>query len=161
MQLTLNTLAAAMQNTEKSTPIGPWIGKTAKMLFIFLSNRLVQRGVDLTAKQWILLDILHRGDGRPQNELALITERNKGTLVRLINTMEKQSMVKRVIDTSDKRVNRIYLTRIGKKKYARALPIINETYAELQQGLSASEIDQLIGTLSKVRDNIRKHSHQQ
>ncbi|NND34385.1 MAG: MarR family transcriptional regulator [Saprospiraceae bacterium] len=158
MQPILNTFAAEMKNEEARKELIPWIGKTGKMLIVFLNNRLIEHGIGLTAKQWILLSVLHRGDGKPQQELALITERNKGTLVRLINTMEDLDLVKRIEDQTDRRVKRIFLTDRGRKKYASALPIVEQAYSELQQGLSMAEIKQLIGTLAKVMENIKNHS---
>ena len=108
----------------------------------------------LTTKQWILLRILDEADGRPQNELALITERDKASLVRLINSLEKNKLVKRVQDPEDKRVNRIYLSEKGREVFQQALPVVNRSFTDLQKGLDKSEIEDVIRVLKKVLDNI-------
>ncbi|MCB0667480.1 MAG: MarR family transcriptional regulator [Saprospiraceae bacterium] len=132
----------------------PWIGKTGKMLSSFLNQRLHEEGLPLTTKQWILLRILDEADGRPQNELALITERDKASLVRLINSLEKNKLVKRVQDPEDKRVNRIYLSEKGREVFQQALPVVNRSFTDLQKGLDKSEIEDVIRVLKKVLDNI-------
>jgi DNA-binding MarR family transcriptional regulator len=134
----------------------PWIGKTGKMLSIFLNHRLQDLGLHLTTKQWILLHILHENDGRPQNELAIITERDKASLVRLINNMEKNMLVIRVQDQNDKRVNRIYLSKKGRKVYATAVPEIHRAYREIEDGITQQEIEQTILILQKLLQNICK-----
>jgi DNA-binding MarR family transcriptional regulator len=99
---------------------------------------------------------LHQRDGKPQNELALITERNKASLVRLINNMEKNMLVTRVQDQDDKRINRIYLSERGKKVYATARPEVNRAYQEIQDGVSQQEIETTILILQKLLKNICK-----
>lgn len=77
---------------EKS--VAPWIGKTAKIMSIFLKEAFAKHAVDLTKEQFILLKVLHDRDGVIQKDLAFITERNKGSLARLINTMEKRILLR-------------------------------------------------------------------
>lgn len=121
---------------------------------IFLNHRLQAEGLPLTTKQWILLRILQEEDGRVQNELAMITERDKASLVRLINNMEKNRLVKRVQDPDDKRVNRIFLSKKGKEAYRQALPVVQQSYEDLQKGLNEEEIDLVVSVLKKVLKNI-------
>ncbi len=79
----------------------PWMGKTSKMMGIYFKEKLKQHHIDLTREQWILLKKLNDGDGQAQNDLAIITERNKASLTRLINTMERKNYVARIPDTKD------------------------------------------------------------
>lgn len=134
----------------------PWIGKTGKFLSIFLNHRLQELGVPLTSKQWIILRILHHKDGLPQNELAIITDRDKASIVRLINNMEKNLLLVRMQDKADKRINRIYLSDRGRRVHAQALPTISKSFNELQEGLEQHEKDIVIKVLKKVLDNIHK-----
>ncbi|MTI31373.1 MarR family winged helix-turn-helix transcriptional regulator [Xanthovirga aplysinae] len=133
----------------------PWIGKTAKMISLYFSDKLQSRGIDLTKTQCILLKILHDKDGVPQNELAFITERDKTSLTRLVNTMEKKNLLERVPSEEDKRVNLVYLTEEGRKIFERALPVIKEIVEELQKGISEEEVNYAIGIIKKVQNNIK------
>lgn len=134
----------------------PSIGKTAKMMGIYLGRSLQQSQIDLTSKQWVLLKILHRQDGIPQNDLAVITERNKASLVRLIHNMERKGLVTRIQDPSDKRINRIFLTKRGKQIYQKTLPTIRSAFHEMQSGISRDEIDTVNSILDRILDNIRQ-----
>ena len=155
-RLSLRQNSESLDVIDINNTLIPWVGKTGKMLSIFLNHRLQDLGLPLTTKQWILLHILHRSDGKPQNELALITERDKASLVRLINNMEKNMLVIRVQDQHDKRINRIYLSEPGKKVYATALPEVYRAYQEIQDGITQKEIEQTILILQRLLQNICK-----
>ncbi|MCB0688313.1 MAG: MarR family transcriptional regulator [Saprospiraceae bacterium] len=124
------------------------------MLSIFLNHRLQEKGLPLTTKQWILLRILHERDGLPQNELAFRTERDKASVVRLINNMEKNQLVFRKQDADDKRINRIYLSDQGKVLFQKALPVVKKSFSDVQQGLNPDEVAGLITVLQKILNNI-------
>jgi DNA-binding MarR family transcriptional regulator len=132
----------------------PWVGKTAKMMAIFITDRFKQHGLDLTLEQMIILKILQDQDGCPQNDLALVTERHKASLTRLLATMEKKNLVAKIPDKSDKRVNRVYVTKTGHQYFQSTIPIMLETMKEIQKGLNEEEIQITIGALQKIQNNI-------
>lgn len=137
---------------EKS--VAPWVSKTAKIMSIFLKDAFAEHSVDLTKEQFILLRVLHDKDGVMQKDLAFITERNKGSLTRLINTMEKKNFVARIPDTEDKRINRIYLTAHGQKIFRQIQPVVQTCMRQVQHGLTKEEIKTTIAVLEKIQNNL-------
>lgn len=132
----------------------PWLGKTAKMMSSFMEDKFKQHQLNLTGKQWIVLKKLHEKDGVAQNDLALVTERNKASLARLINTMEKKNLVARIPCIVDKRVNKICLTKNGRNVFAATVDVVKEINEEMKAGISESEEASLIKILKKVQQNI-------
>ena len=136
--------------------IVPWISKTGKLIDLYMASKLQEHQINLTSKQWILLRILSLNDGSVQNDLALITDRDKASLTRLINTMEKKNLVARIPDVDDKRINHIFLTKKGRKDYESTLPTVIKALAEIQHGISKEEINSMVKILQKVQHNIEK-----
>lgn len=132
----------------------PWLGKAGKMVFIFMADKLKQHGLNMSMEQAIILKILHEEDGRPQNDMAHVTNRHKATLTRLLDTMEKNHLVVRIPDPNDKRVKRVYLTKQGKSHFESMKPVFQEASEEVQKGLTKTEIKTLISILKKVQGNI-------
>lgn len=132
----------------------PWISKTSKLLGIYVADVFKSRGMDLTREQLIFLKLLKEKDGRMQNELALITERDKASLTRLVSTLERKGLVERRTDESDRRVNRIYLTEAGCQTLHDAMPVIREIIENVQKGISEEEIESAIATIKKVQQNL-------
>lgn len=143
----------SLPNLEQS--ILPWIGKTGKWIGIYVTEKFKEHNLNLTMEQLIVLKVLQDQDGLIQNELADITNRNKTSLTRLIQTMEKYHLIARFPDKKDKRVNRIFLTNHGSQVFKSTFPIMNKVKQDLQKGLSESEIKTLIRLLKKVQKNIR------
>ena len=140
------------QEIEKS--ILPWIGKTGKLLYAFMGDKFREHNLDLSVEQMVILKILHEEDGRPQNDMAIVTERHKATLTRLLDNMEKKHLVARIPDQEDKRVKRVYLTKHGRQYFQSVIPVFSEAAKEVQKGLTKTEITSLISILKKVQDNI-------
>ncbi|MBT3916359.1 MAG: MarR family transcriptional regulator [Rhodospirillaceae bacterium] len=76
---------------------------------------------DLTLTQWVTLTALWRRDGMTNNELAEYSEVTPAALSKTLGRMEKKDLVKREMDGSDRRVQRVFLTPKSKK----LKPLIN------------------------------------
>ena len=76
---------------------------------------------DLTLTQWVTLTALWRRDGMTNNELAEYSEVTPAALSKTLGRMEKKGLVKREMDGSDRRVQRVFLTPKSKK----LKPLIN------------------------------------
>jgi DNA-binding MarR family transcriptional regulator len=135
----------------------PQIGITAKLAGFYISDFFHENNIDLSKEQWLILKKLNEKDGQVQNDLAIITNRSKTSLTRLINTIEKKGLVHRVPSKEDKRINHIFLTDKGKELFIRSLPVLQELIAKLQEGISKEELNITIKVLTRIQNNIRKH----
>ena len=133
--------------------IGPWLGKTVKILEYYLQEQFNEHGLDLTKEQMIVLKRLHDEDGLSQNELAYLTLRNKSSLTRLLSKMENKGYISRKQCKEDKRINHVFLNELGKKIFIKSKPAINEMISRMEQNISDSEKQQIIKTLKKIQSN--------
>lgn len=133
--------------------IGPWLGKTVKLIDYFLQEFLKENNESLTKEQLIVLKRLHDQDGMNQNELAFITLRNKSSLTRLLANMEKSNYILRKQSTLDKRINHVHLTSYGKETFKRIRPILKKLMATIEHDITEEEKQQLISTLKKIQFN--------
>lgn len=133
--------------------IGPWLGKTVKLLEYYLQENFNNHGLDLTKEQMIVLKRLHDKDGLSQNELAFLTLRNKSSLTRLLSKMEKKDYILRKQCKEDKRINHVYLTEFGEETFKKTKPAIREMIEIMEQNISDSEKQEMIKTLKKIQHN--------
>ena len=75
-----------------------------------LQKNFKQQGIDITIEQWSVLYHLWKQDGLSQQELCSATFRDKPSITRLVDNLEKQQLVKRVASLEDRRINLIYLS---------------------------------------------------
>ena len=137
--------------------IGPWLGKTIKIVDYHLQELLNDHGIDLTKEQMIVLKKLHDQDGMNQNELAFLTLRNKSSLTRLLSKMQKKKYITKKQSVDDKRVNHVYLTELGKEMFIRTRPVIKQIIDTMQHNISSKEKEQIIGVLKKIQFNFNEN----
>lgn len=133
--------------------VGPWLGKTVKLLEYFLHEKFKEHNLDLTKEQMIVLKKLHDKDGLSQNELAFLTLRNKSSLTRLLSKMEKKDYITRRQCKADKRINHVYITEVGENIFKSTQPALHEMISRMEQNISDSEKQQIIKTLKKIQSN--------
>ncbi len=133
--------------------IGPWLGKTVKIVDYYLHEALLEKGLDLSKEQMIVLKKLHDNNGMNQNELAFLTFRNKSSLTRLLSKMEKKKYIIREQSKEDKRINNVYLTDSGREVFVNTGPVIKSLMNTMEQNISREEIDQIIRVLQKIQFN--------
>lgn len=143
----------ALENT-----LAPWLGKTMKMIDNHIQDVFYEMNINLTKIQWVLLKKLNEKNGVPQQELAFLTGRDKTSLTRLINTMEKKSLVARIPSKSDRRINHIHLTKKGEQLFKETLPVMENFAKSLQENISDKEITDTINVIKKVQENLIQKS---
>jgi DNA-binding MarR family transcriptional regulator len=140
--------------TEFDNTLLPWLGRTMKLVDMYVANHFSEHDIDLTKVQMILLVRLYLNDGQPQNDLALLTNRNKASLARLLDTMGRKGLVVRVSSKEDKRIKLVHITKKGMDLYKSIRPIIRKMLLSLQHGISEKEIQGTIKILKQVQLNI-------
>jgi len=145
-----------MERLEKEfgNVIMPWLGRTMKVIDLFIMDRFHERGIDLTKVQLLLLKRLKLLNGQPQHNLAFVTNRDKASLARLLTTMEKKNLVARIPCETDHRINQIFITKHGESELKHAWPVMEEIMHEIQQGVSADEVRVVQQVIKKINKNI-------
>lgn len=125
---------------------------------IAIARRLQKKfnlsGLNLTIEQWSVLYHLWKEDGQSQQDLCNATFRDKPSITRLLDNLEKGNLVKRVADEKDRRINKVYLTANAKKLQEPSMQLAEETLNEALDGVPPEEIDLCKQVLQKVYDNL-------
>ncbi len=133
--------------------IGPWLGKTSKIVDYYLYEAFQKNGLDLSKEQMIVLKKLHDKDGLNQNELAFLTFRDKSSLARLLSKMEKKQYITRKQSKEDKRSNEVFITKRGREMFEKTRPVIKSLMDTMERNISDEEKRQIIKILKKVQFN--------
>lgn len=133
--------------------VGPWLGKTSKIVDYYFQEILNQHGLYLSKEQMIVLKKLHDEDGLNQNELAFLTFRDKSSLARLLSKMERKKYIARKQNHKDKRINDVFLTEEGRAIFKKTRPAIKTFLDIMENNISEEEKQQIIKILKKVQFN--------
>ena len=111
-------------------------------------------GIEVTIEQWSLLYHLWKQDGVSQQQLCDATVRDKPSITRLVDNMEKVNLVKRVASKDDRRINMIYLTTEAKEMEEKLMMVANQTLNEALTGVTNGQIEIAKEVLQNVYDNL-------
>lgn len=140
-------------NPEQS--IGALVGSLGKVMHRALTERFRSEGIDLNVDQWIVLIHLWHEDGQNQAQLGDTAGRNKTTVTRAIDTLERKSLVVRVADKSDRRHKLIYLTHAGREMTQQILPHVMEIQERASEGIAHQEVEVCKSVLYKMFQNLK------
>ena len=113
-----------------------------------------QQGLELTPEQWIVLARLWQRDGRTVSELSESTFRDKPTMSRILDSMEKSGLVTRTVDRKDARTRIIALTREGKAARKKLVPIAKSIVDRLEADIPEEDLLTTRRTLRRLFENL-------
>lgn len=114
-----------------------------------LDRRL--RPLGYSRSRWMALFHVSRNDGITHRELAERMGIEAPTLVRLIDRMESEGLLKRCASTTDRRVKHLRLSAAGRKEVERIWASAADLRQELLAGLSKAEIKSALNVLQHIR----------
>ncbi len=133
--------------------IGFIIECTEQCLKRELRKSFHSHGFDVTPYQWVVLYRLWGRDGLTQAEIAERTFKDKPTITRMVDVLEKKQLVVRRNDENDRRVYKIYLTEEGKVLEQQLVPIVDKHIEKALTGITPDEVDMAKELLHKICSN--------
>jgi DNA-binding MarR family transcriptional regulator len=130
-------------------------GKASTAIARRLQKKFNAAGLNLTIEQWSVLYHLWKEDGLSQQELCNATFRDKPSITRLVDNLEKLNMVKRVASESDRRINRIYLTKQAQRMQEQAMQMAEDTLNEALETVPVEKVEICKEVLQIVYDNLK------
>lgn len=141
----------------KFTPgnsLGFLVKQAGRALRSRVHQKIKARGYDITMEQGGVLMRLWMKDGQSQMEIGQFLGKDKTTMARVLDVMEKTLLVVRIPSKEDKRSKLIYLTRKGKETREVVTLSLKETIDEAVEGVPENEVEICKEVLRKVIENI-------
>jgi len=129
-------------------------GKASTAIGRRLQKNFKQANIEITIEQWSVLYHLWKVDGMSQQELCDATFRDKPSITRLVDNLEKLKLVKRNASKEDRRKNLIVLSPEGKELEEHCMVVANTTLNEALSGVTNGQIEIAKEVLQMVYDNL-------
>jgi len=133
-----------------------WVNRFAFLLRKELQERFRQAGQDITAEEWAVLLLLWQQNGRGPAELADLTVRDRTTMTRLLDAMERKGLVGRKTDLKDRRRMLVTLTSKGRDLQAVLVPQAQALIGRTLKGIPEENIATTLSTLRQMTENLQK-----
>ncbi len=129
-------------------------GKASTAIARRLQKKFNGEVLNLTIEQWSVLYHLWKEDGTSQQDLCNATFRDKPSITRLVDNLEKLDLVKRVPDSKDRRINKIFITKNALRLQEQTMALAEQTLNEALEGVPPEHIEICKAVLQKVYDNL-------
>jgi DNA-binding MarR family transcriptional regulator len=120
----------------------------------FIAAKLRQADVPLTPEQFMLIDLLWNHGEMSQQQLADMMQKDKNSVTKLVDAIERKGFVVRRQNVNDRRSNTLVLTeRANQLKHVakqKGISILDEMLA----GISDDELKCFLKTLHKLNANM-------
>jgi len=130
-------------------------GKASTAISRRLQKNFKQSGVEITIEQWSVLYHLWKADGMSQQQLCEATFKDKPSMTRLVDNLEKINLVKRVARKDDRRINLIFLTADAQTLQEKSMDIANQTLNEALKGVTNGQVEIAKEVLQMVYENLK------
>jgi len=111
-------------------------------------------GLDISLDQWMVLGPIWKLNGACQKDLAEFCLKDKTSITRIINTLEKKNLVVRIPDQLDHRMKRVVLTNQGSQLFFDVLPVMEQTRKEVAKNISKKDIEIFKDVLTRITTNL-------
>jgi len=112
----------------------------------------------ITREQFKLLNAISKNKEEViQKDMAELIGKDKSTILRLIDSLEKKELVRRVADTKDRRKNYLMVTKRGKELIKQYDNIFSAMFEELQKGLNESELNTFFRVATHFKNKAEKY----
>lgn len=130
-------------------------GKASIAIARRLQKKFNAAGLNLTIEQWSVLYQLWKQDGISQQDLCRATFRDKPSITRLVDNLEKLQLVKRVAAENDRRINKIHLTKQAFRLQEQTMELAEQTLNDALIGVTPTQVNLCKEVLQKVYDNLK------
>jgi DNA-binding MarR family transcriptional regulator len=140
----------------KNNTLGYLLSTCNNQLIKLLNRELSNANLDLTREQYVVLNILWKKDYVNQQSIADELGKDKYSITKLIDGLEKRGLVKRIASKTDRRLKLIKVTQ----KSQRIRPLVNEvmqkTMDKAMADIPETNIEVAKNVLEKIICNINE-----
>ena len=105
------------------------------------TQRMQERGVDLTQVQFAAMDAIATFPGIDQAGVAAKIAYDRATIGGVIDRLEQKGYISRLVSRQDRRARVLRLTKMGERLFEEMLPEITDLQDDILTGLNQAERD--------------------
>lgn len=132
--------------------VGNFTNLINKKMVYYLNSQLAF--FDITAEQWQVLLNLSQQNNINQKVLSEIVKKDQPTLTRMLDILERKSLVKRQASKDDRRSFCIEITEKGLELTKKLVPYIEDIFKKILDGISEEQLNIYLNVLNQIDENI-------
>ena len=123
----------------------------------YFIDKLQENKIDITPEQFLVLDILWEKQSLSQQNIADIIQKDKNSVTKIIDSLEKKQLARRVMDQRDRRVNKIELTEKAIVLEEKVTKVAIEFMNDAINGIDKQDLDIFVNVMRQIKDNLENN----
>lgn len=123
-------------------------------LIKYFAKELTRNGINLTPEQYLVMDILWDAEVMSQQAIADIIQKDKNSVTKFIDSLEKKGLVYRQVNKTDRRVNNIVVSEEGMKLKARTTEVAIGMMRNVLKNIKEEDLMALDKVMNQIKVNI-------
>lgn len=141
----------------KIRPLGKALSSLKGVIPNAFKSRIKLFNLHLSLEQFIILKIALQHNGKVvQQDIASMMGKDKSVVMRMVDCLEKDGLIKRVVDVNDRRRNMLEVTTTGLDMLTQFDEMEMSLTEELMAGLTEDEISTFYKVIDQIAQNGEK-----
>ncbi|MBR4137267.1 MAG: MarR family transcriptional regulator [Bacteroidales bacterium] len=120
----------------------------------FFFDKLQENGINITPEQFLVLDILWKEQSLSQQKIADIIQKDKNSVTKIIDSLEKKNLVRREVDKNDRRINKIELTDEAVALEKLTTEVAINFMNDVVKGIDNKDLDTFVNVMRQIKNNL-------
>ena len=123
-------------------------------LIKIFSKELSKNNINLTPEQYLVMDILWDQGTLSQQAIADIIQKDKNSVTKFIDSLEKKGLVSRVVNRNDRRINNIIVSEEGLKLKDKTTEVAINMMQNVLADISEDDLLIFDKVMNQIKSNI-------
>ena len=123
-------------------------------LIKYFAKELSRNDINLTPEQYLVMDILWDAEVLSQQAIADIIQKDKNSVTKFIDSLEKKGLVYRQVNKADRRVNNIVVSEEGMKLKTRTTEVAIRMMRNVLKDIKEEDLIALDKVMNQIKENI-------
>lgn len=123
-------------------------------LIKYFAKELSRNDINLTPEQYLVMDILWDAETLSQQAIADIIQKDKNSVTKFIDSLEKKGLVCRTMNKKDRRINDIIVTEEGMKLKSKTTEVAINMMRNVLKDIKEDDLMVFDKVMNQIKDNI-------
>jgi MarR family transcriptional regulator, transcriptional regulator for hemolysin len=143
--------------TRQIKPMGSSLAPLIRAMVNPIKARLKQKGITIPFEQLIVLKVtMEHNSSLVQQDIAEIMGKDKSVILRMVDALENEGYINRVVDVNDRRRNILSLSEKGNQLIEQYSLIEKQVLIDLMDDIPENELNTFYKVIEQIKANSGK-----
>lgn len=123
-------------------------------LIKYFAKELIKNDINLTPEQYLVMDILWDAETLSQQAIADIIQKDKNSVTKFIDSLEKKGLVYRTVNKNDRRINNIMVSEEGLKLKDKTTEVAVNMMEKVLKDIKDDDLVAFDKVMNQIKNNI-------